>query len=270
MPRDADFKRLVRQRMHARGENYTTARARLLVEARRPAAGRIGGVVYPFDRLSTNAKNVLVHAQNEVQRTGQPAIDTEHLLLGLVVVRAGVAARVLTSLGVDEASVRRIVESVPPTDEPVTGQVHPTGRVRRVFELTFQLARQMGDETLGTEHLLLALVGEGTGRAAAILDDLGATQEKITTTIAAVRRRRDPGVTLARSESTPAGLDLADIVGQVTLPALQLARDRGETLDSGHFLLAIARLEEGRGRRILDAHGVSAEAIERQLGDAQA
>ena len=270
MPRDADFKRLVRQRMRARGENYTTARARLLAEARRPARGRKGGVVYPFDRFSDHAKSVLVHAQEEAERGGRSSIDTEHLLLGLMMVRAGTAARVLQNLGVDEPSVRKLVESQPSTDQPVVGQAHATGLVKRVIELTFQLAGEMGDEKVGTEHLLLALVGEGTGKAAVILNDLGAAQEKIATTVATVRRRRDPGVTLARPESTPSRPDLADIVSQLTLPALQFARERGETLDSGHFLLAIARLGEGRGRRILDDHGITAEVIERRLGELQA
>src|SRR5256885_3078844 len=55
----------------------------------------------------------------------------------------------------------------------------PTSRVKKVIEISFEEARRMGNNYVGTEHLLLGLLIEGEGIAAHVLEDLGANLEKV-------------------------------------------------------------------------------------------
>src|SRR5215472_17117481 len=69
------------------------------------------GCMYPFERFTERAKKVLTHAQAEAERSHHSYIGTEHLLLGLMRERDGVAAHVLQSLGVTLDKVRSQVDS---------------------------------------------------------------------------------------------------------------------------------------------------------------
>ena len=68
--------------------------------------------VYPFERFSERAKNVLTLAQEEAERSHHSYIGTEHLLLGLLREHEGLAAHVLANLGVDIEAVREVIRSV--------------------------------------------------------------------------------------------------------------------------------------------------------------
>lgn len=99
VPRDRDFKKLVRQRMHKTGESFTAARAQLLAlpGGRRLASHPGGTGMYPFDRFTEPAKDVLVLAQQGAEASGTGYIGTEHLLLGLLT--SGGAAAVALQRG---------------------------------------------------------------------------------------------------------------------------------------------------------------------------
>jgi ATP-dependent Clp protease ATP-binding subunit ClpC len=101
-------------------------------------------------------------------------------LLGIFRETDGIGARALTNVGVDIQTVRQTIEAVlaghPPT--PVQ-QIIPTSRVKKVIEISFEEARRMGHNYIGTEHLLLGLLIEGDGIAAHVLQDLGATTERV-------------------------------------------------------------------------------------------
>jgi ATP-dependent Clp protease ATP-binding subunit ClpC len=114
-------------------------------------------------------------AQEEAKRLNDSYIGTEHLLLGLVQEERGVAARVLRDMGVNPFQVRRIIEdSSRRTGQPVRGQsTGLTPRTKRVIERAVEEARKMNHHYIGTEHLLLGLVGEGSGLAVDVLKDLG-------------------------------------------------------------------------------------------------
>jgi hypothetical protein len=132
--------------------------------------------IYPFERFTERAKKVLTLAQEEAERSHHSYIGTEHLLLGLLREREGLAASVLSNLGVDIGKVRQTIESVLGGDERIViQQIIPTSRVKKVIELSFEEARHLGNNYVGTEHLLLGLLLEGEGIAARMLADLGAT-----------------------------------------------------------------------------------------------
>jgi hypothetical protein len=130
--------------------------------------------VYPFERFDEDAKKVLTLAQQEAARAKHSYIGTEHLLLGVVRSDGG-GRRVLDQLGVEEAAVRRTIESVLGRNEPVIiQQIIPTSRVKKVIEISFEVARRESSSHVSSEHLLVGLLEEGEGVAAHVLEDLGA------------------------------------------------------------------------------------------------
>lgn len=128
----------------------------------------------PFDKFTERAKKVLSLAQEEAQRFQHNYIGTEHLLLGLVREREGVAAHVLKNLGVELSKVRSTVEFIIGRgDHIILGEISLTPRAKRVLELAIDEARQLNHPYIGTEHLLLGLVREGEGIAVGALESLG-------------------------------------------------------------------------------------------------
>lgn len=133
-----------------------------------------------FDKFTERARKVLSLAQEEAQRFNHPYIGTEHLLLGLVREGEGVAARVLTNMGVQLPKVRSAVEFIIGRGEgAVVGEIGLTPRAKKVIELAVDEARRLDHSYIGTEHLLLGLVREGEGIAAGVLESLGVNLEKV-------------------------------------------------------------------------------------------
>jgi ATP-dependent Clp protease ATP-binding subunit ClpC len=133
-----------------------------------------------LDRFTKRSRQALTLAQDEAQRLGHRYIGTEHLLLGLLREEQGVAARVLTKMGVTLERVRRIVEeSIGREERPPIAALELAPRTKRVLELAFDEARRLGHNYIGTEHLLLGLIREGQGIAAGILETLGLDLEEV-------------------------------------------------------------------------------------------
>lgn len=131
-------------------------------------------------RFTERAQQVILLSQEEAHRLGHNVVGTEHLLLGLIAEGEGVAARALQSMGISVDQVRTEVERVIGRGEqPTQGQIGFTPRSKRVLELAFDEARQLGHAYIGTEHILLGLVREGEGIAAQVLQNLGADLEKV-------------------------------------------------------------------------------------------
>ena len=146
-----------------------------------------------FDRFTARARKVLNLAQEEAQRFQHNYIGTEHLLLGLVREGEGVAAKVLSSLGVDLEKVRKAVEHVISRgDRTVLGEIGLTPRAKKVIELAVDESRLLNHNYIGTEHLLLGLIREGEGIGAGVLESFGLSlQEVRAKTIQVLSDRRD-------------------------------------------------------------------------------
>ncbi|CAN5125855.1 ATP-dependent Clp protease ATP-binding subunit [soil metagenome] len=133
-----------------------------------------------FEKFTERARKVLTLAQEEAQRFNHNYIGTEHLLLGLVREGDGVAAKVLSNMGVQLPKVRSAVEFIIGRgDTGVTGEIGLTPRAKKVIELAVDEARHLNHHYIGTEHLLLGLVREGEGIAAGVLESLGVNLEKV-------------------------------------------------------------------------------------------
>jgi len=133
-----------------------------------------------FDKFTDRARRVLTLAQEEAQRFNHNYIGTEHLLLGLVREGEGVAAKVLSNMGVQLPRVRSAVEFIIGRGETmIMGEIGLTPRAKKVIELAVDEARRLNHHYIGTEHLLLGLVREGEGIAAGVLESLGVNLEKV-------------------------------------------------------------------------------------------
>jgi ATP-dependent Clp protease ATP-binding subunit ClpC len=127
------------------------------------------------DRFTERARKVLMLAQDEAKRLSDSYIGTEHLLLGLLQEERGVASRVLRDMGVDPFQIRKTIEqsSLRGANRARAQQAQGlTPRTKRVIERALGEAKQMNHAYIGTEHLLLGLIGEGGGLAVEALREL--------------------------------------------------------------------------------------------------
>jgi ATP-dependent Clp protease ATP-binding subunit ClpA len=132
-----------------------------------------------LDLYSERARSSLTFADQEARGFNHNYVGTEHLLIGILDVEDGVAAKALANLGVQPERVRpAIVQAIGRGTEPVTGEIGLTPRAKQVLVLARDEARQFSHHYVGTEHILLALLREGEGVAAGILANLSVDLEK--------------------------------------------------------------------------------------------
>ena len=128
-----------------------------------------------FERFTERARRVVVLAQEEARLLNHNYIGTEHILLGLIREGEGVAAKALESLGISLEAVRQQVkEIIGRGQQAPSGHIPFTPRAKKVLELSLREAEGLGHNYIGTEHILLGLIREGSGVAAQVLVKLGA------------------------------------------------------------------------------------------------
>jgi hypothetical protein len=133
-----------------------------------------------FERFTDRARRVVVLAQEEARHLNHNYIGTEHILLGLIHEREGIAARALTALDISLEAVRgEVTEIVGRGVEQPGGHIPFTPRAKKVLELSLREAMQFGHNYIGTEHILLGLIREGEGVAAQVLVKLGASFDRV-------------------------------------------------------------------------------------------
>ena len=135
-----------------------------------------------FDKFTERARKVLSLAQEEAQRFNHNYIGTEHLLLGLVREGDGVAAKILSNLGIELNQLRSAVEAAMSRgDRIVLGEIGLTPGAKRTIELAVDESARLNHHYIGTEHLLLGLVRQNSGFAAEALQSLGVNLERVRT-----------------------------------------------------------------------------------------
>ena len=133
-----------------------------------------------FERFTEKAIKVIMLAQEEARRLGHNFVGTEQVLLGLIGEGTGVAAKTLKAMGVTLKDARVEVEKIIGRGSGfVAVEIPFTPRAKRVLELSWDEARQLGHNYIGTEHLLLGLIREGEGVAARVLENLGVDLNKV-------------------------------------------------------------------------------------------
>jgi hypothetical protein len=249
-----------------------------------------------FERFTERARQVVVLAQEEARSVElkHNYIGTEHLLLGLLREQKGIAARVLGSFEITVEGVRgQVVRIVDRGEQVTSGQIPFTPRAKAVLENADTEARALGDNYIGTEHILLALGLDRQSVAARILVDYDASAEKIRDRIPqmmvtpASRLRGDSGIGTQRrpgarvlnepthsSATTPPGIEPGWLDG---LPLGLLARlgaeirvGLGRAPDVGDLLLVLACVPHTPAAKALSQHDVDVEQLSALIERARA
>lgn len=137
-----------------------------------------------FERFTEKAIKVIMLSQEEARRLGHNFVGTEQILLGLIAEGTGVAAQSLKELNVRLKPARQKVEEIIGRGSGfVPAEIPFTPRAKRVLELSWDEARQLGHNYIGTEHLLLGLIREGEGVAIRVLEALEVDVSKVRSTV---------------------------------------------------------------------------------------
>lgn len=128
-----------------------------------------------WQRFTERARKVIFYAQEEAGRLGHTRVGPEHLLLGLVRESDSVAERILHRLGLSLHKIRHELErQMPKAVTAPSKDFQLTPGAKRVIDLAYDEARQLLNNYIGTEHLLLGVIREGNGLGSKVLVALGA------------------------------------------------------------------------------------------------
>jgi ATP-dependent Clp protease ATP-binding subunit ClpA len=213
-----------------------------------------------FERFTNRARRVLVLAQEEAAALHHDFIGTEHILLGMVHEREGIAGQVLTEMGLTLEGLRtKIADLIGPTIDGAPKKKPPfTPRAKKVLELALREALNLKHNYIGTEHLLLGLLREGEGVGAQVIVAAGGTLANVRQqVIAKLQGYNDPllppkPVAASRPQHTPA---LEAIIPKAEEVA------NGSPIGSHHLLLAIVDEPDSLAARVLESFGVTREAL---------
>lgn len=134
-----------------------------------------------YERFTDRARKVMQFSNQEAQRFNHEYIATEHVLLGLIKEGSGIAANVLRLMNVDLTILRNeMMKHVQPGPDMITmGKLPFTPRVKKIVEHAINEAHNLGHNYVGTEHLLLGVLGEPDGTAFKMLTGLGITADEV-------------------------------------------------------------------------------------------
>jgi len=127
-----------------------------------------------FEKFTEGAIKVIMLSQEEARRMGHNFVGTEQLLLGVIGQRHGVGAKALKKLKVTLKKARKEIELyIGRGTGFVATEIPFTPRAKRVLEMAVHEGKDLGQNFVGTEHILLALIAESDGVAMRTLDKLG-------------------------------------------------------------------------------------------------
>jgi ATP-dependent Clp protease ATP-binding subunit ClpC len=133
-----------------------------------------------------------------------------------------------------------------------------TERAKKVLDISAEEARSLGHELVGTEHILLGLVREGTGVAARVLSSLNVDADRVREEVVRIVGRGTP-LQVTRIGLTPRGKRVLDL-------AFQESRTRGDGyIGTEHILLGLIKEGEGVAAHVLKGMGVDADAVAREI-----
>jgi ATP-dependent Clp protease ATP-binding subunit ClpA len=127
-----------------------------------------------FERFTDGARRVIVLAQEEARLLRHAYVGTEHFLLGLMREGSDPGVKAVEASGISLETVRaEVVEIIGPAESSAGEALPFTPRAKKVLELSLREARDVGDGSIDTRHILSALIREGDGVAVQVLVKLG-------------------------------------------------------------------------------------------------
>ncbi|MDR0287293.1 MAG: ATP-dependent Clp protease ATP-binding subunit [Clostridiales bacterium] len=185
--------------------------------------------------FTDKAKKALNIARQTAIDMGHDYIGTEHILYGLLKEDTGVAASVLNTQGIDPVSMEGLIKSYSGKSQAYKGEPQMTPRTKKVIEISVAESRRMGNNYVGTEHLLIGILQEGDSVAMRILLDMGVDPQRLYTDLARLLNSDES----SKYASVGKGYDNSNT------PALnQFGRDFTKMAQEGKFDPVIGREEE--------------------------
>jgi len=143
-----------------------------------------------FDKLTLKAQEIIQDSQQVAERKGHQQIEPEHVLRAILDQREGVIPPILGKIGVSREQIIEAVEAalekIPRVTGTGTGQVYISPRTKGALDKAFAEAKQMKDEYVGLEHILLGILEEG-GEASRNLKSFGVSRETLLQVLVDVR-----------------------------------------------------------------------------------
>jgi len=175
-----------------------------------------------INRFTEKVQEAIRAAQSNAVRLGNQQVDVEHLLAALLAQEGGLAISILNRAEVDlvrlHQRLTQELDRLPKVSTPSgpPDQIYITGRLQRLLAQAETEARQLKDEYVSIEHLLLALVDEGAA-AGRLFKEHGVTRERLMRALQEVRGNQR--VTTQTPEATYEALerygrDLTQLAGQ--------------------------------------------------------
>jgi ATP-dependent Clp protease ATP-binding subunit ClpA len=185
-----------------------------------PAPDRPG--VGLFGRFTPRARQVLVLAEAAARGIPHDAVDTGHVLLGIVEEGDNLATRVLVALEIEPEDLRaELVASMPPPTSAVNGHIPFAPLAKRALELTAKEALALGHNYVGCEHLMLGLLATEDGLASQVMRRMGlelrTTRRAVVTALSGFVHAR------AQGEATPPADPLQQILARLEAIEVRLA-----------------------------------------------
>ena len=134
-------------------------------------------------QYTEQARTAIMYAEKMARKCGHSYIGTEHLLAGLIHEEQGTAGMVLRDLGITEAKLKEMIDKlIAPGSVVMTADTRGyTPRAERVLEESRQQAQDFRSVRIGTEHILLAMLGELDCVATRLLHTMGIQIQKLQT-----------------------------------------------------------------------------------------
>ena len=134
-------------------------------------------------QYTEQARTAIMYAEKMARKCGHSYIGTEHLLAGLIHEEQGTAGMVLRDLGITEAKLKEMIDKlIAPGSDVMTADTRGyTPRAERVLEESRQQAQDFRSVRIGTEHILLAMLGELDCVATRLLHTMGIQIQKLQT-----------------------------------------------------------------------------------------
>jgi prophage maintenance system killer protein len=194
-----------------------------------------------FERFTSESRAVLSAAEQEARDLHHDFIGTEHVLVALLTTGRGPGYQALTSFGVEADSVRHRVRELIGAGDPKGAGKKPrfTPRSKKVLELSLREALRLGDRNIGTEHLLLALLREGEGVGAVVLEQMGVSLDGLRRCVLRLREELHDGTRPAAADHGSESLgnrlhaDIDALVQRNAALEAEVARLRGILANRG-------------------------------------
>jgi ATP-dependent Clp protease ATP-binding subunit ClpA len=218
--------------------------------------------------MTPRAQKVVKYAILEARSIHHNYVGTEHLLLGLLREEDGVAAQVLRNAGVrldallmevrllgPEAQARQMLSGEATSSEGTGMFKRFTDRARKAMALAKQEAERLCHEYIGTEHILLGLVKEGSGVAANVLKSFDVELRKVRVEVEKLVKSGPDKLTMGKLPQTPRAEKVLEY-------AIEEARKLDHNyVGTEHLLLGLLREQDGVAAQVLMNFGLKLEAV---------